>query len=236
MRRHRGDATPIGEPAPGGSDAVGGLGRSMPEPPVPRRPWHARRGLVVVAAVVVIGTISVLLDLPHHASATQRTQEATAVVTAVNSAIKPCTYSVAQAFSILQREHAGTVTAAELRQFPGIISDDEKACSSSDATAAPLGTTVFGTLTLSSTPAGRDLTTMVRAVLDWTTFDAPGAIEDIRVLLTSPDDAKASKDLQVREQTFAKDRTAADRAIRQANTALRSSAVPDPDLPKLPDP
>jgi hypothetical protein len=192
--------------------------------------------VLAVVAVVVIGVISVLLDLPHDSSHKQQVREVTAVVTAVDAAIKPCTYSVAQAFSLFRRENAGATTSSGLAKVSATVSDDEKACSSSDATAAPLGTTVFGTLTLSSTPAGRDLTTMVKAVLDWTTFDAPGAIEDIKVLLASPGDQKASKDLETRERTFANDRAAADRAIRQANIALRSSAVPDPDLPSLPVP
>jgi hypothetical protein len=217
-------------------DTPDGAGNPSPPEPSIRRPWHARRWAVVGLAVLVVVAVSVLLDLPHHASGAEEVREASAVVTAVDAGIASCTYSVTQAFSLLDREHAGRITAAERPKLPGMISDDAKACSSSNATAAPLGTTVFGTLTLSSTPAGRDLTTMVKAVLDWTTFDAPGALDDIQILVANPENQKATNGLATQEKDFAKDRAAADRAIRLANLALRSSAVADPRLPSLPVP
>jgi hypothetical protein len=158
------------------------------------------------------------------------------VVTTVDSSIRPCTYAVSQAFSLFERERAGTLDATERAQVPGLVGDDEKACSFTNTAVVRLGTTVFGTLTLSSTPAARDLTAMVKSVLEWMTSDALAAIDDITTLVSSPHDAKAARDLSVQERYLAKDRDAADAAVERANEALGSGSVPDPALPSLPLP
>lgn len=211
-----------------------GVAGQVSPPERPARPWYARGWILAVALAVVIGGISVLVDFPHRTSDAQQVREATSVVKTVNSSIRPCTFAVAQAFSLFRRERAGTLSAAQRSQVPGLVADDQRACSFANTSVVRLGTTIFGTLTLSSTPAGRDLTVMVKSVLDWMTSDAQAAIDDIQKLGVDPGDPTARRDLSTREAFLAKDRASADAAVGAADRALGSSSIPEPALPDLP--
>jgi hypothetical protein len=208
----------------------------QPPPAARHRPWYARPWVLVVAVVVLGGGAAVLVDLPHHTTKVQRVKEAAAVVDSVDSSIHECAYAVAQAFSLYHEDRTGTLDPAEHAQLPGLVSDDAKACSFANTSVALLGTDIFGTLTLSSTPAARDLTAMVDSVLDWEATDALAAVEDIRSLIADPRDAKAAAQLADRERFLFDDRAAADADIDRARKLLGTSHVPYPTLPSLPHP
>jgi hypothetical protein len=208
---------------------------STTQPP-PRRPWYARRWTLVAAVVVLGGGSAVLVDFPHPVTKVQQVKEAAALVRTVDSSIHPCAYAAAQAFSLYHEDNGGSLSASERAQVPGLLADDAKACSFTNTSVAQLGTEIFGTLTLSSTPAGRDLTAMVKSVLDWVASDSQGAIDALRTMLVHPRDAKAAGELRKREGFLAQDRAAADAAVDRARTDLRTSHVPYPDLPNLPHP
>lgn len=213
----------------------GGPLRPPPSPAPPRRrPWYARTWVLAAAVVVLGGGALVLGDLPHHVTKVQQVKEAAAVVKAVDGSIHPCAYAAAQAFALSHQDSAGTLTSSERAQVPGLLADDAKACSFTNTSVALLGTEIFGTLTLSSTPAGRDLTVMVKSVLAWEATDAQGAIDALRTLLVHPTDAKAAAELRKWERYLGRDRGAADAAVERARRTLGTSHVPFPALPKLP--
>lgn len=190
---------------------------------------------MLVAAVVVLGGGSAVLgDLPHHVTKVQQVKEAAGVVNSVDSSVRPCAYAAAQAFALRRQYDAGTLSPSERAQVPGLLSDDAKACSFTNTSVALLGTEIFGTLTLSSTPAGRDLTAMVKSVLEWEASDAQGAIDALRALVVHPADAKAEALLRKREGFLARDRAAAYAAVERARKVLGTSHVPLPALPNLP--
>ncbi len=207
-----------------------------PTPPPTRRPWFVRPWVLLLAVVVLGGGAAVLVDLPHHTTKVARVKEAAAVVDSIDSSIHECAYAVAQAFAFYHEDRAGTLSTSERAQLPGLVNDDAKACSFANTSVALLGTDIFGTLTLSSTPAARDLTAMVDSVLDWEATDALAAVEDIRSLIAHPGDAAAAAALAVRERDLAKDRAAADADIQRARRELGTSHVPYPALPRLPQP
>jgi len=201
-----------------------------------RRPWYFRPWTFVVAVVVLGGGAMVLTDLPHHVTKVQQTKAAAAVVRTVDSSIHPCVYAAAQAFALSHQDRAGSLTASQRAQVPALLSDDAKACSFTNTSVALLGTEIFGTLTLSSTPAGRALTAMVKSVLSWESIDAQRAIDALRALTIHPGSADAAAELQKAERALARHRAAADAAVVRARHALGTSHVPFPTLPNLPTP
>jgi hypothetical protein len=206
-----------------------------PMPPLERRrPWYARPWVLAAAVVVLGGGAAVIVDLPHHITKVQQVKEAAAVVKSVDSSIRPCVYAVAQAFTLYHEDTAGMLNASQRSQLPKLVSDDAKACSFTNTSIALLGTDVFGTLTLSSTPAARDLTAMVDSVLDWESSDAQAAIVDIRALIATPGDTKVAAQLATRERLLAKVRAAADADVDRARRTLATTHVPYPALPRLP--
>lgn len=206
------------------------------EPPARRRPWYARPWVLVAAVVVLGGGAAAIVDLPHHITKVQQVKEAAAVVKTVDSSIRPCVYAVSQAFAFYQQDSGGVLSASQRSQLPKLVSDDAKACSFTNTSVALLGTDVFGTLTLSSTPAARDLTAMVGSVLVWESSDAQAAIVDIRALMANPGDAEVAAQLATRESLLAKARASADADVDRARKTLGTTHVPYPALPRLPQP
>jgi hypothetical protein len=205
-------------------------------PPAQHRPWFTRPWVLGVTAVVVGVGAAVLVDLPHRTTKIQQVKEVAAVVRSVDSSIRPCVYAVGQAFTLYHDDTAGFLTTSERAALPKLISDDAKACSFTNTSVALLGTDVFGTLTLSSTPAARDLTAMVQAVLDWESTDAQTAVVDIRALISDPHDAAARAQLATRVRMLARARAEADTDVDRARQMLHTSHVPYPALPNLPSP
>ncbi|MGH8989674.1 MAG: hypothetical protein ACRDXC_13955 [Acidimicrobiales bacterium] len=201
-----------------------------------QRPWYLRPWALIAALVIVGGGATVLVDYPHHETTRDRANEATAVVASVDSSIHECAYAVDQAFSFYEDDTSGVLTTSERSKLPKLVSDDQKACSFSNTTVALLGTSVFGTLTLSSTPVERDLTSMVDAILTWESSYAQASIVDIRALITDPQNKLAAAKLLHNERGLAKEGREADNAVDRVRKQLGTPRVPYPTLPHLPSP
>lgn len=201
------------------------------DPPGGKRPWY-RRGwfLVACVAIVVVGA-AVIADLPHHTSDAAQATEATTFIKSVDTDVRTCTYSLEQAYTIYDRDIAGTLTASDRAQVPGLLSGDEQACTFTNQTVVDLGT-----LTVPTGAAGNDLGHMVTAVLDWMTSDSVSAIDDMQTLVAKPHDAKAHAGLVKAEKMLHADRAAADADVRAAERVLHGAHLPFPNLPKTPDP
>jgi len=194
------------------------------------RPWYRRRAVLVAGAVVLIAAITVVSDLPQKASSGQKVADAKSVLHALDTDVHPCAYSVQQTFDLYQRQLDGTVTAGERGQIPGLMRDDQDACSFANATIFNLST-----ITLPGTPAGRDMGTAVNTVTLWATSDALAAIEDVQALTTNPHDAKAQSGLTEEVRLLAGDRAKADAEVAAASRAA-GGHIPAPTLPRLPEP
>lgn len=202
---------------------------SFAEPASGKRPWY-RRGwfLVLVVAVVVVGA-SIIADLPHRATRADQVAQATTLVKSVDGDIRTCTYSLRQTETIFDRQEAGTLTASQRAQVPGLLSGNEQACSFANQAVVDLGT-----ITVPSGAAGKDLGTMITNVEVWMTSDAVAAMRDMGTLIQDPGDARATHGLQHEEQLLAKDRAKADGDITDAERVLGGSHIPDPALPRAP--
>ena len=99
------------------------------EPASGPTPWYRRRSLVVGAVVLVILVVTVLTDLPVPTSRSQDVSSERSVMSELNSDVAPCALAVRQALGIWDLEAAHALTAADKSGTPGLLSDDQTACS-----------------------------------------------------------------------------------------------------------
>ncbi len=189
-----------------------------------------RRGLVIAAAIALIVVITVLTDLPVPTSRASDVSAERSVMTEVNGDLDPCASALHQALGIwtLQAEHQ--LTPADRAPTPGLLSDDQAACS-----LANEGIYDLSDIQVPETPAGKHVGDMVGTALLWTTSDALRAIEDVQTLMAHPDDAPARRNLTTAESELAADRQHALVEERAANRSLGTTLQPV-DLPSLASP
>lgn len=239
-----------GVPGPYGGPSAGGGGRGGPGAPPfrgsswhgngggrdpfaapPARPWYRRPGAIAAAVIVVVVGAAVVADLPQHSTRAQQASTIASVLKSINTDIHSCTFAASEAFTIHHKESAGSLTPSELANVSGYLRDDQVACSMTDQSVVELGT-----LTLPQTPAGRQLGTAIRGVLEWESSDAVAAIEDLQTLHQQPHDPTALADLAKQERLLATDRGVANKAVRAASRDLGGAHIGTLALPRLPSP
>jgi hypothetical protein len=195
-----------------------------------RTPWYRRRAIVVGAAVAAIVAVAVVSDLPQKTTISERVAAEKAVLHAIDADVHPCAFAVAQTFSLYHDETAGGATPSQVARIPGLMRDDQDACSYTDGTIFDLST-----ITVPGTAAGRAVGEAVNTVTTWATSDALAAIEDIQALHSDPHDPRVLAKLQKEERLLATDRASAFGDVATASRVL-GRPLPAPSLPRLPDP
>jgi len=194
------------------------------KPPV----WHRHRGLLIALVVFVVLLITVLSDLPVSTSRADDISAERSVMSEVNTDLAGCALAIHQAIGIwdLQAEHE--LTPADRAPTPGLLSDDQTACSFTNEDIFDLTD-----IQVPGTPAGKHLGQMLSTATLWTTSDALRAIEDVQTLMNDPGNASALRNLSKEERQLAADRRTALSQERAADLALDThlSAV---DLPRVP--
>jgi hypothetical protein len=214
------------------TDTVTETPQNNAEPPEgsARSPWYRRRTPLIVAGVVLVVGISVLSDLPVHASRSANVSSAQSVMKEVNGDLAPCALAAKQAVALWGAEENHTLSASDAAIAPGILRDDQNACSFTNENIYDLSS-----IEVPGSTAGKHLSALVGAVTLWSTGDALGIIEDIQTLMSQPSDKTALSDLAKRERQAAQDRSQADAQINGADSVL-GAAISRPDLPVLPTP
>jgi hypothetical protein len=193
----------------------------------PKRPpiWERRRGLVIGLAVAVIVLITVLSDLPVSTSRASDISAERSVMSEVNTDLAPCAYAIHQAIGIWNLQAAHQLTTADRAPTPGLLGDDQSACSFTNEDIFDLTN-----VQVPQTTAGKQLGQMVATATLWTTSDALLAIEDVQTLINDPGNAAALRSLSTAESQLA-----ADRGIALAHEAAADRALdthlPPVDLP-----
>jgi len=203
------------------------------ESPAPARPapvWQRHRGLVIALAIVAIIVVMVLSDLPVPTSRADDIAAERSVMKEVNGDLSPCAFAVGQAVGIWRLEESGRLSAADRAPTPGLLSDDQSACSLTNQ-----GVFDLSDLQVPGTAAGKHLGEMVATTLLWTTSDALRVVEDVQKLMVAPGDAAARRDLAREESVLAKDRRTA-QAQEAATDAALGVHLPPVDLPVVPPP
>jgi hypothetical protein len=189
--------------------------------------WQRHRGLAIAAVVFVVVLITVVSDLPVSTSRAEDISAERSVMTEVNTDLGPCALGVHQAIGIwnLQAEHA--LTVADRAPTPGLLSDDQTACSFTDESIFDLTN-----IEVPGTAAGKDLGQLIATATLWTTSDSLRTIEDVQTLMSDPNDASALRSLADEEKRLATDRSA---ALSQEDAADRALAtrLPSVDLPPV---
>lgn len=210
---------------------------AAPEPPVPPAPpagrstapiWQRRRGLVIALAVVVIAVITVLTDLPTPTSRASDISAERALMTEVNSDLGPCALGIHQAIGIWNLEATHRLTAANRSSTPGLLNDDQSACSFTSDGIYDLTTNIDPP----GTAAGKDLGDVVATATLWTTSDALKMIEDVQTLMDQPDDRAVLRNLSKEQTQLAADRRTALAQEHAADTVLNTRLQPV-DLPAV---
>ena len=211
---------PVATATPGG-------GGPAPQHPA-RTPWYRRRGMLVTGVVLIVLLITVLTDLPVHSSRAQDVSDERSVMSEVNTDVAPCGLAAREALALWQQAAAGSLSAADRSSAPGLLRDDQAACSFTNQTIFDLSN-----IEVPSSAGGRDIGSMIGTTTLWATSDALAAIEDVQTLVSTPGDARARADLAKRERLLEVDRHEARASIAHADLAL-GAHIPQVALPSLP--
>jgi len=188
--------------------------------------WQRHRNLLVAVAVLVVALITVLTDLPVSTSRAEDLSAERSVMSEVNSDLAPCALAIHQAIGIWNLQAAHALTPADRAPTPGLLSDDQTACSYTNESIYDLSE-----IQVPGTTAGKELGQLVSTVTLWSTSDALRAIEDVQTLMGDPTES-VEQNLSKQEAQLAADRRM---AIAQETAADRSLAthLPPVDLPAV---
>lgn len=207
-----GAPTNAGQSAPGGPPAV-----APPGTPASRRPFYQRKSWFVPAVVVLVLAVVVLTDLPQTTSRAAQIANGDAVVSQVAQDVGPCSYAVSESFVIYGDMTRRSLTPSEKAQVPGLLDDDQQACSFTSSSIYDLST-----IGVPGSPSGRYLGDLVETVTLWATSDALSAIEQIQALSSGPGDHKALQILATDERLLGQDRAQALHELASADAIVHA--------------
>ena len=187
--------------------------------------WERRRGLVIGLAVAAVVVITVLSDLPVSTSRASDIGAERSVMSEVNTDLSPCAYAIHQTIGIWNLQATHKLSPADRAPTPGLLSDDQSACSFTNEDIFDLSN-----VQVPQTTAGKELGQVVATATLWTTSDALRAIEAVQTLMNDPNNAAALHSLSTAESELAKDRASARAEEESADRAL-GTHLPPVDLP-----
>jgi hypothetical protein len=193
-----------------------------------KKPLYKRRSVFVPAVLVLVLAVVVLTDLPQDSSRSAEISDDTSVMSQVNSDIGPCSYALGESFTIYGDLTARSLSKSEDHQVPGLLTDDQAACSFTDDSIYQLST-----ITVPGSGSGTDLGQLVGTVTLWATADALSAIEQIQVLDTHPSNRHALNVLATDEKVLDQDRAQAEAELAAADKLARTR-LPALDLAQAP--
>jgi len=178
----------------------------------------------------VVLAITVITDLPSHASRASNISSASALIKEVNDDISPCVFAAGEAFTIYADQTHNSLTASDRASVPGMLNDDQTACSFTNDSIFSLSD-----IDVPGSAAGKQLGDIVNSVTLWSTSDALGAIDAIQTLSTDPANRAALGALAKDRQMMASDRAAADASVQAIDRMLDAKIVAL-NLPQIPAP
>jgi hypothetical protein len=183
----------------------------------------APRALVIFVVLLV----TVISDLPVSTSRADDISAERSVLSEVNTDLAGCALAINQAIGIWNLQAAHQLSAADRAPTPGLLSDDQTACSFTNEDIFDLTN-----IQVPGTPAGKNLGQMLATATLWTTSDALQAIEDVQTLMSDPGDVSALRNLSHEEQQLTTDRRIALVQERAADRDL-DTHLPTVDLPTV---
>jgi hypothetical protein len=181
-----------------------------------RLPWYRRKSVLVPGVVAAVLAVVVVTDLPQTSSRAAQLSNGDAVMSEVAQDIGPCSYALSESFTIYGDLARHSLTPSEESEVPGLLDDDQQACSFTSESIYDLST-----IGVPGSASGRFLGQLVSTVTLWATSDALSAIEQIQVLVGSPRDAQALRVLAADEKSLASDRAEALAQLSSADAAVQ---------------
>jgi hypothetical protein len=204
-----------------------------PEPGANQTRWYRRRGFLVAAGVAVVIGAAVISDLPTPTSPANDAKAENAVIGEINADVAQCLFSIREALTLYADETSGTLSSAHRAQIPGLLRDDQTACSYTNDSIFQLSN-----IDVAGSPAGKQVRQAVNTVTVWATSDALGAIEAVQTLTAHPGDRKARAQLRNDRRLLTEDRNKAtaeiDAAGHDLGTRLATLDVSTESLPGIP--
>jgi hypothetical protein len=194
----------------------------------PKPPWYRRRATVVAGLIAVIVAVTVVTDLPQHASVASQIAGGTSVMKQVNADVGPCAFALNETFEIYRDEKRHSLTASEQSRVPALLRDDQAACSFTDNSIFDLSN-----VEVPGSAAGKHLGQVVSITTLWATSDALAAIEAVQTMQDDPTNHAALSELAKEERLLNQDRTHADGELTAANHTL-GARLPVLQLPAAP--
>jgi hypothetical protein len=213
-------------PSGAGTSGARGTGRARAAPgsnaeraegEVAVSPWYKRRAWLVSGALVAVVAVTVLTDLPGHDSRAGQISDDASVMSQVNTDIGPCSYALGESFLIYRDLHAHSLTPSEVHQAPGLLEDDQNACSFTDDDIYQLST-----IDIPGSASGKYMGQVVSTVTLWATSDALAAIEEIQAVDSNPADTSAREKLVHFERVLTHDRAQAESELATADSLLQT--------------
>ncbi len=196
-------------------------------PPAKAAPlWQRHRGLLIALVVCVILLITILSDLPVSTSRADDISAERSVMSEVNTDLAPCALAIHQAIGIWNLQAAHELTPADRAPTPGLLTDDQTACSFTSENIYDLTTNIQ----VPGTAAGKDLGQLIATATLWTTSDALRAIEDVQTLMSDAGNTAVVHNLAKEEGQLAADRATALSQEEAADHTLDTRLQPV-DLP-----
>jgi hypothetical protein len=211
-----------------GAGRTGKTPAATAEGEAPVNPWYRRRAWLVSAALVVVVAVAVLTDLPQHASRVGQISDDTNVMSQVNTDIGPCSYALGESLTIYRDLNARTLTSSQINQVPGLLREDQSACSFTDDSIYQLST-----IDIPGSASGKYMGQVVSTVTLWATSDALAAIEEIQAINSNPADTTARERLSHFERMLARDRAQAESELGAADSLLQTH-LPALNLAQVP--
>lgn len=185
----------------------------------------------MTAVVVAVLAVTVITDLPENSSIASQVSTDKSVIQQVNADVGPCAYAANESFTIYADQKAHSLSQSDISRVPGLLRDDQTACSFTSDSIYELTSDVD----VPSSSSGKPLGEMVGTVTLWATSDALSAIESIQTLSDDPGNKAALAQLAKEERLLASDRALALSQLQAADKVL-GTKLPDINLPALPDP
>ncbi|HET9091735.1 MAG TPA: hypothetical protein VFN50_04960 [Acidimicrobiales bacterium] len=200
---------------------------SPPTPEGALLPWYRRRGWFVGGAAAVVVAATVLTDLPQHASKAVQASEDTSIVKEINTDVKGCAFALNESLTIHRDLVAHRVKAKDRPLIPGLLRDDQVACSFANSDIFNLSN-----VEVPGSGASRYLQAMVGTITTWATADAMVAIEAVQKSWAGGSGTAAGASLARAGRNLAHDRALAESELQSAEQLL-SARLPPLVLPAV---
>jgi hypothetical protein len=192
-----------------------------------RRPWF----LVTVGAIVVIG-VSIISDIPSKVTKSQDAVQQNAVIKQINSDLATCVFALKESDTFYRDALAHTLTASNLVTVKNYLLQDQTTCSFASGSVYDMVNNIQPV----DTTAGKKVDAAYGSTVKWVTYDAVGAIVNIRNWFGGNRGVTTLANLSKYENLLAQDRAVVMADIKSASTTLGITLNPIniPSLPRLP--